>query len=149
MKKPIIVLLLVFIMLQMASCGEKEAPEVNMPDLYEKILSYDGTPEMVVVPPDKAELLFGISAESCAQEITAICQDSLRADEFWLIEAKDAAAAEQIEALAKARAEQKASELKDYLPDQYQVVQKARIIRKGKNIAMIVSPISDELAKLF
>ena len=154
MRKSGFIIILVFcLLISLSACGEtakkEESAPLNLQEIYESMLAAEETPAMVLVPPDKGELLFGIPADACVQNVTAICQDSLRADEIWLIEAKDEAAAGQIESLAKARIEQKASELKDYLPEQYAVVQKARVIRRGNTVALMISPAAEELAKLF
>ena len=105
-------------------------------------------PDLLLVPADKAELLYGIAPGKCKQEYLAICQDSLRADEIWLIEAVDYDSADEIEGFAKMHLDQKLKELKDYLPDQYNIVQKAKIIRNSNYVILLVSPAVNELTEL-
>ena len=64
----------------------------------------------------------------------------MRADEIWLIKAKDAEALKNIAKLADSRIKAKADESITYSPEQYAVVQKAEIIEKGEYFALIVSP---------
>ena len=73
--------------------------------------------------------------------------DGLRADEVWLIEAKDADSLKQLEALAQSRLERKGEESITYSPEQYEVVQKAEVITAGNYLVVIVSPdVQDLLA---
>ena len=146
MKKRILVFL--FLCLLLPGCGKEAPAKPDLPVIYDKMTAMDGMPEMLLVPANKAEMLFGIAEDDCVTHRTAICADSLRADEIWLIEAKDSAAADRIEALAKMRLEQKASELKNYLPEQYGIVQQGKIIRQGNVVALIVSPAVEDLVKL-
>lgn len=149
MKKTVILLLAVLMLAGLCACGEDSPAAPDMQERFEALQQVEGTPEMMVVPPERCDFLFGIVQEDCAQQVVAICQDSLRADEYWLIEAVDSAAADRIEALAKTRLEQKAAELESYLPEQFEVVQQAQLLRQGNCVILLVSPQAEALAKLF
>ena len=148
MKRTIRILLLLTALLGLAGCGKPAADAPDFQAVYESMTAVSDMPDMVVVPNDKGEFLFGIAPEDCKQEILAICRDSLLADELWLIEARDKEAADRIEALAQNRLQQKAAELENYLPEQYQVVQQAQLSREGNCVVLLVSPRAKELAKL-
>lgn len=106
--------------------------------LYESYQQY--LPEMFF--PDEQTLLnfLGIQAEDCAQYKVAICAEGLRADEVWLIEAKDDAAMENLTKLADARIQSKLDETESYAPDQYLIVQKAQVLTNGRYLALMISP---------
>lgn len=89
----------------------------------------------------------GIDAADCLQSVVAICADSLRADEFWLIEAADSAALERIQNLGQTRLKAKAEEAQDYSPEQYAVIQEAQQITIGNYYVLLVSPKVDALAE--
>ena len=92
--------------------------------------------------PDDATLLnfLGIHAEDCVQYKVAICAEGLRADEVWLIEAKDDAALKSLDDLAQARIQSKLDETESYAPDQYLIVQKAEVLTNGRYLALFISP---------
>ena len=77
------------------------------------------------------------------------CEDGLRIDEIWLVETKDENEAKRIEEMAKKRVEQLMQETENYLPDQYAVAKQAEIMRKGKLIALFLSPDAAKMASLF
>ena len=148
MKMATRVIVLLLALLCLTSCGKPAAEAPDFQAVYDSMTALTDMPDMVVVPNDKGEFLFGIAPGDCKQEIVAICQDSLLADELWLIEATDQEAADRIEALAQNRVQQKAAELENYLPGQYQVVQQAQLSREGNCVVLLVSPLAKELAKL-
>ena len=148
MKMATRVIVLLLALLCLAGCGQPAAEAPDFQAVYDSMTALTDMPDMVVVPNDKGEFLFGIAPGDCKQEIVAICQDSLLADELWLIEATDQEAADRIEALARNRLQQKAAELENYLPEQYQVVQQAQLSREGNCVVLLISPLAKELAKL-
>ena len=145
MKKVISLLLILSLTLSMAACGGKaeEAVSVDVNALYEGYSQY--MPEMFY--PDEATLMnfLGISVEDCAQYKVAICAEGLRADEVWLIEARDEAALERLHQLAQNRIVSKLDETITYAPDQYVIVEKAEVIVSGLYLALLISPDVDAL----
>ena len=144
MKKVISLILALALLMSMSACGgKKETASVDVKALYESYSQY--LPEMFY--PDEATLLnfLGIRAEDCVQYKVAICAEGLRADEVWLIEAKDAAALENLTALANARIQSKLDETETYAPDQYLIVQKAEVLTNGLYLALFISPDVDAL----
>lgn len=125
---------------------ESGAP-VNMELIYEEIASR--MPEMILMDETTMLNFCGIQADDCVQVVAAICADGLITDEVWLIEAKDAAALEKLKSLAETRLQMKGEESITYSPEQYAVVQEAKIITDGMYMALIVSPDVDALAEIF
>ena len=120
-----------------------------MPAIYEKLTAEVALPPMLELPADLTLDLCGIKAEDVTYAKVEICEDSLRTDEIWLIEAKDEETAKTIEELAQKRLKAKGEESITYSPEQYAVVEKAELIRTGKYVALFVSPDSAALAEVF
>lgn len=145
MKKAISVMLVLALMLCLAACGGKteEAVKIDVNALYESYGQY--MPDMFFPDEDTMMNFLGISVEDCAQYKVAICAEGMRADEVWLIEAKDAAALETLQQLAQTRIEAKMDETVSYAPDQYVVVEKAVVLTNGNYLALLISPEVDAL----
>lgn len=144
MKKFISVLLLFSMLLSMTACGkEEEAKSVDVNALYESYSEH--LPEMF--HPDESTLLnfLGIRTEDCKQYQVALCAEGMRADEIWLIEAKDEASLEKLRQLAQTRIEAKLDETVSYVPDQYVIVEKAELLTNGLYLALLISPDVDTL----
>lgn len=145
MKKMMCLMLAVLLALGMTACGGKEqAKSADLNALYETIAP--NLPQML--PMDETTMMnfLGIDAADCTQAAVAICAEGLRADEVWLIEAKDADAFARIKTLAEARLKAKAEETVSYNPEQYAVVEKAQLLTEGNYLFLLVSPDVDTLA---
>lgn len=140
MKKIISLLLALALVLSLAACGGKqaEAAPVDLAALYESLSQY--LPEMFYPDEDTMLNFLGIQAEDCKQYKIALCAEGLRADEVWLIEAKDEAALKTLQELAQNRIASKLDETETYVPDQYVIVQKAEVLTKGLYLALLISP---------
>ena len=145
MKKMISLLLALALMLTLAACGGKaeEPVSIDVKALYESYGQY--MPDMFFPDEDTMMNFLGISVEDCVQYQVAICAEGMRADEVWLMEAKDAAALENLKQLAETRVQAKLDETVSYAPDQYVVVEKAVILTNGNYLALLISPDVDAL----
>lgn len=128
-----------------------EATTVDLEKTYNSMVSAaaDGTPEMSIMDEDMMLNLCGIKSEDISTAFVSVCSDSLRADEIWVIEAKDKAALDRITELANKRITAKDEESITYSPEQNKIVKNGQIIIKGNYFALIVSPDVDAMAKIF
>lgn len=149
MKKILTLMLALTLVLSMAACGGKTEEPVSMDvnALYESYGPH--LPEMFY--PDEATMLdfLGIDAANCVQYKVAICAEGMRADEVWLIEAKDDAALEELRQMAENRIQAKLDETVTYVPDQYVIVEKAQVLVNGRYLALLISPEVDTLKAAF
>ena len=145
MKKAISLILVFSMMLLLAACDGKteEAASIDVNALYESYSQY--MPEMFYPDEDTMLNFLGISTEDCVQYKVAVCAEGMRADEVWLIEAKDAAALENLRQLAETRIQAKLDETVSYVPDQYVIVEKAQLLVQGNYLALLISPDVDAL----
>ena len=148
MKKLIAFVLAAAMMLSLAACGGKaDTKSVDLNALYESYAQY--MPEMFSLDEDTMMNFLGIDAADCANYAVYICGDGLRADEVWLIEAKDEAALGRLKEMAEARMQAKVNETISYVPDQYVIVEQGVILTNGLYLALLVSPDVDTLKATF
>ena len=115
------------------------AEPVDMTALYTRLEAMD-MPEMVELDEGLRLDLYGIRSEDVKQVKVMICTDGLRADEFWLIEAVDEAAAQKLKGLAENRVKQKDAESITYSPEQNVIVKKSVVETVGRYVYFICSP---------
>ncbi len=143
----------ILLVLLLTACGEaapaaEESKEpVDLNELRESVETV--YPQMMEVEGEMRLNFLGIREEDCAQCVTLLCDDGMKTDELWLIEAADDAAMERLTKLAQQRMEAKAQETENYAPDQYEIVQQGKVLASGRYLALIVTPEADEAAKLF
>lgn len=148
MKKVLVVCLVLILLMGMTAC-EDTAVTMDMQEVYSNICSTVQVPDMLTLNESLMLDYCGIRAEDVVQAVVVICADSLRTDEIWLLEAKDAAAAEKLMSLAQKRLTKKGEESITYSPAQYAVVEKAQLLQEGNCIALLVSPDSEAMAQVF
>ena len=140
MKRILSLMLAMAMVLSLAACGGKaeEPVSIDVNALYESYSTH--LPEMFY--PDEATMLdfLGVDAANCVQYKVAICAEGMRADEIWLIEARDDAALEELRQMAENRIQAKLDETVTYVPDQYVIVEKAQLLVNGRYLALLISP---------
>ena len=149
MKKMMCAILAACLMLTLAACGgqKQQAAALDVEALFESYQQH--LPEMFYPDEDTLMNFLGISVEDCVQYKIAICAEGMRADEVWLIEAKDDAAMQNLTELANIRIQAKLDETETYAPDQYLVVQKAEVLTNGRYLALFISPDVENLKSGF
>lgn len=148
MKKWITVVMAVAALLCLSACGsQKQEKTADMEAVYAQFR--DQLPEMYQMDKETMLNYMGIDDADCLQAVVAVASDGLRADEIWLIEAKDADALARLQALAESRLKNKEDETVQYAPEQYAVVTAAQLVTEGKNLALLVSPEAESLRSIF
>lgn len=139
--------LILILALILSACGKSPEKEVDLQSVFNSLT--EKMPEMLVLDETIRLNLLGIDSADCQQVITAICADSVRADEIWLIQAKDTAALERIKALANTRVEAQAEVCESYSPDQYAIVKEAELVTSGLYLALLIGPDAASMKKTF
>ena len=139
--------LILILALILSACGKSSEKEVDLQSVFNSLT--ENMPEMLVLDETIRLNLLGINSADCRQVVTAICADSVRADEIWLIQAKDTAALEKLTALAKTRVESQAEVCESYSPDQYAIVKEAELVTNGLYLALLISPNAASMKETF
>ena len=137
--------LILCVALALSACGGSAAKSLDIAAFYEKLSGEFTLPEMMELSEKRMETYYGLSPDACRQLLARLNSDGQSVDEIWLIEAVDEAAAQRLEELAKIRLAQKEEETKSYAPEQYRIVQEAKLQLDGLRLIMVVSPSSEEI----
>ena len=140
---------LALLILLLPACGSAAGEDADLSALYAQMEEKFALPAMSALSERQLERYYGIDTAACPQLVVMQCDDGLRVDEIWLIQAADEGAAEQLLALAQSRLDQLAAETENYLPDQYAVVRDSRALRVGSYVALLISPDAAEMEELF
>lgn len=152
MKKIIALVLTLVCLSLLGACGKTEQPPVtektrSLTEVYaemEKIL-----PKMTEINQNSMLNLYGLDAQLYVEAKVTVCSDGLRADEVWLIRAKDEAALAKIKQFAENRITAKDEESITYSPEQNKIVKEGQILVDGLDLALLVSPDVAQLVNLF
>ena len=157
MKKILFLLLCAAVILAACSCGSDKgagaqalAASPKVPADMDAVLTSFGLEEtMLVLTREEILFIYGFEDADLKQASAAIHESGIQCDEFVLVEAVSEQAADRVEELLGLRLKQKANEMRDYLPEQYDIITKCSVYRDGLYTALIVSPQAESFTKLF
>lgn len=149
MKKLIYTILLFCLVFGLAACGGAKALDVDVEQLLSDMAAKVGWKDMMTMSSKHLKNLYGIAEADVVKFSGVMKNDGITADEILLIKAENETKADALKEKLQARLKNKANEAKDYLPEQYAVIEKAEIKQKGQYLALLVSPDVDALSKLW
>ena len=150
MKKIASLLLVLVLALSVTACGgggsTKEADLTKvMSDMKVKITNTD----MMDLAKEDLTTNYDIAADDIKQFAAYVDTTGIKADEIVLVEAVDGEAAKRIKDCLDTRYQQKEVENKDYLPEQYAIIEKCNVTMDGNYVSMIVSPDAETLTEIY
>ena len=140
---------LALLILLLPACGSAAGGDADLSALYAQMEEKFELPAMSALSERQLERYYGIDTAACPQLVVMQCDDGLRVDEIWLIQAADEEAAEKLLALGRSRLDQLAAETENYLPEQAAVVKAGKVLQSGANVALFISPQAEEMAALY
>ena len=151
MKKRNLLILFLLMLMVFSACNnnKKEDLEIDLPELLETMEEASKWEGMMNIGKKHLTNLYAIDEDEVTAFIGVMKTDGISADEIIIIEAKDAKSAEDLEKKLQTRLDAKATEAKDYLPEEYKVIEEAEILRKDKFLTLIVATNAEELADIF
>lgn len=130
-------------------CAKSAPKEANLASVMETMKQKLTNKQMMDLSSDDLKPNFGIDPKDVKQFAAYVDSTGTKGDEILLFEGTDDGAAGRIEEKLNDRYHQKEIEMKDYLPEEYAVLQKCKVERNGNFTAMIVSPQVEELEQVY
>ena len=87
MKRLLLIFVCMVLLMGFAACQKEK--NLNMEDVYSKMCKAATLPPMLELDQDLMLDYCGIKVDDTKQAKVLICEDSLRTDEIWLVEAND------------------------------------------------------------
>ena len=132
-----------------SACGGKESTKTpSVSEIYDKIKAETEMPEMISLDEKKLELLYGINLEQVEEFEVELVTANIKSDELAVIKAKEGAVKDVLECVKQRLEEQKES-FKDYLPDEYRVLEEAVVESKGDYVLLAVGKDADKMKEIF
>lgn len=144
MKTSKLLLILLALVLALSACqGDKQGTTDAKPSLevaYRRVLDQELLPAMVLLDEDDGLDYLGIDGALSSEQVLAVSADGLRADSLLMFQAKDSASLASLESALKARLVALGDEARTYSPEQFAIIQDAKILKDGLYIALLISP---------
>ncbi|ETP72711.1 hypothetical protein UYO_1313 [Lachnospiraceae bacterium JC7] len=105
--------------------------------IYSKVTGL--LPGMITVDANYISNYYGIDASQLEGYVFAMAEDVTKADTVAILKAKDASAVAALAGQLSAVQQQKAQELQDYMPEQYQIVAASTVKTIGNYVYLVMS----------
>lgn len=150
--KGIIIFLLILITTAVSGCSKSsnlvlKTPEVSK--IEEMVMKDIDIADMIKLDDKKLERVYKIKADEIEGYFVYVSTSNIKADEVAVFKAKDASGAENIKAKIADRMVQLGTSFKDYLPEQYNLIEKYTLEVKGNYIFLAVSKDGEKIKALF
>ncbi len=106
-------------------------------DIYKQVTNL--LPGMITVDANYIANYYGIDASQLDGYVFAMAEDVTKADTVAILKAKDASSVATLASQLSAVQQQKAQELQDYMPEQYQIVAASAVKTAGDYVYLVMS----------
>lgn len=148
----IIIFLSILIIAIVSGCSKPAGQAVKTPEvsqIEERVMKNIDTTDMIKLDDKKLERVYGIKADEIEGFFIYVSTSNVKADEIAVIKVKDSNEIENIKSKIADRLVQLGTSFKDYLPEQYSLIEKRTLEVKGNYIFLVVSKNGAEIKKSF
>lgn len=146
------VFLIIVAMCALAGCGSSEKSTAKSPsakDIRGKIKQAVDISQMKEGDAAKLKKLYDISSDEIEDFVFYMAPSNIKADEILVIKAKDANSISSIKDKISKRIEKQSTSFKDYLPDEYFIIQKNIVKTKDKYVIFVISKDAEKISNAF
>lgn len=139
-------------LLGLAACSggeDAQSADFSVQDAMADMLAEAPIDEPLTLAQGDMLDFYGIQADDMEDFAATLCSNGISAQEIVLVKAKDGDSAKRVEEKLQNRLDNRKSELKDYLPDQYDIVSQCQVKRDGVYVRLIISPEEEALAEIY
>ncbi|MGE7926687.1 DUF4358 domain-containing protein [Lysinibacillus xylanilyticus] len=130
--------------------GKQETPDnPSAIEIGEQIKHTTNLKEMKVGDTKKLQKLYNINADEVESFVLYTAPTNIKADEIAVIKVKDMKNVDNIKEKISNRIEKKSKSFKDYLPEEYFLIEKHVLKTKDYYILLAISKDSDDIEKTF
>lgn len=147
--KKIIALILCTLIFATVSLGCGKEKSINLSDINNEIAKVVDTGKMRKADAKDLKKIYGLDDSKIDSFVLYRAESNVKADEILLIKVKDKSDIDEIEDKIRKRNDNQAQKFKDYLPDEYAIIQKYILKNKGDIVVYSVSKDADKIEEAF
>ena len=136
--------------LSLAACGQGgSGKSADLPQTLETMKNEVGFTDVMDLDENGLQINYGIQADDMKQFAALVDTSGIKCEEVILVEAVDSNAAQRVKEQLDKRMESKLAQNKDYLPEQYAIIQKCSEEQDGNYVSMIVGQEHQKLTEIY
>jgi len=152
LKKLILIITSAIILtLSVSACGanKSKTAEISVSQVIDKVKQSADISQMKEGDAEKLKKLYGIDSSKLSEFALYTASSNIKADELLVIKVKDTKDIEDIKSRISDRIEKQSQSFKDYLPDEYSLIEKHVLKDSGEFILFDISKDSDKVEDSF
>ncbi len=111
----------------------------SVAQIYEEISQKVSLNSPMIVPDDFIANYYGIDVSTLDEYVFSMSEAAISAETVVILKAKDSGSTGALSAALQTVIDQKRSEMENYLPDQFQIVDKSSVQVKGDHVYLVIS----------
>ncbi|MFU0800632.1 MAG: DUF4358 domain-containing protein [Xylanivirga thermophila] len=146
-----IVFLLMFSITWISGCtkSDKVEKEPSMAEIWENIKKSSDVSEMIKGDQKDFDKLYDMDKDEVEEFLLYLAPSNIRSDEVAVIKANKKDDIDDIIDNIKDRIEDKKEGFKDYIPEEYELIQKHVLTSKGNYVLFVVSKDAEKIEEAF
>lgn len=145
-----LLLLLVFAVGSLYGCSSKKtAKNPSVDEIVSKVKSSTDISQMPEIDAEKLKMLYGIDAADLEGFKVYIAPSNIKADELAVIKVKDEKKVAEIKDKVAKRVENQSASFKDYLPEEYSLIQNHVLKTQGNYVFLTISKDAEKIETAF
>lgn len=150
--KIVMVVILTIVLSTLSACSNPNSQNAKMPSVQEigdKISQSVDLSEMIQLDDKKVQKLYDINPDELDEYWIYISASNISAQEIAVIKVKESSSIESIKDKLSERIEKQSISFKDYLPEEYHLLENHILKTKGNYILLVVSKDADIVEDIF
>ena len=145
------VVFLIFILLIMTSCSKEKNNDrnISVKDIDEKIIESIDISNMDMADEERLEKLYDIDIEFLQEFVLYVPKTNIEVNELFVLRAKDKDDIDDTKEKIENRIEEQSDNFRDYLPEEYYLIEKHVLKIKGNYILFAISEEAETIEDIF
>lgn len=127
---------------------ETEEEGISVSEIYEKITGEITLNSPMEMDSDFLYNYYGIDTETLDEYVFSISETAISAETVAIFKVSDESQIESITASLETVLNEKRDEMRDYLPDQFNIVDKSSVETSGQYVWLVISESADDIKKI-
>ena len=126
----------------------EEIPAKPVQEIYEEIAQGVELHSPVPMADSFISNYYGINPDKLEEYVFVMSEEATSAETVAIMKVKEEGDVESIKAALQVLVDEKRGEMEDYLPDQFEIVDKSEVKTKGNSVYLVISEQADAITKI-
>lgn len=126
----------------------QEDKKINIQDIYNTITQTVTLNSPMIVPDNFISNYYGIDVSTLEDYVFSMSEAAISAETIVILKAKDGVSTENLAACLQVVIDQKKSEMENYLPEQFQIVERSSVQIKDSYVYLVISEQADAISQI-